>query len=104
MGQLSVTKFGFAWNLTKGSMVHPRGLHKNHKFQRAEAKPSNFNAPYSPIGYTTDFQLLEPGQTKENAANLAGFNGAKDVVEGVCIFEHYIALFPILATHWGALV
>jgi hypothetical protein len=25
-------------------------------------------------------------------------------VEGVCNFAEYIALFPILATHWGALV
>jgi len=49
---------------------------------------------------THDFSDL----TKENAANLAGFNGAQDVVEGVCNFAEYIALFPILATHWGALV
>jgi hypothetical protein len=42
--------------------------------------------------------------TNENAANLAGFNGAQDVVEGVCLFTQYIPLVPILATHWGALV
>jgi len=40
--------------------------------------------------------------TKENAANLAGFNGVNDVVECVYLFGEYIALFPILATHWGA--
>lgn len=42
--------------------------------------------------------------TKENAATSAKVNGAKDVVESVCIAGEYIALFPILATHWGALV
>jgi hypothetical protein len=41
---------------------------------------------------------------KVNAANLAGFNGVNDVVESVCLFAQYIALLPILATHWGALV
>jgi hypothetical protein len=41
---------------------------------------------------------------KVSAANLAGFNGAKDVVEGVYSFADYITLFPILATHWGAFV
>jgi hypothetical protein len=34
--------------------------------------------------------------------NLAGFNGVKDVVECVYSYCDYIALFPILATHWGA--
>ena len=42
--------------------------------------------------------------SKENAANLAGFNGAKDVVEGVYLYGDYIAAFPILAIHWGALI
>ena len=41
---------------------------------------------------------------KENAANLAGFNGAKDVVECVYLRGNYIAAIPILAMHWGALV
>ena len=40
--------------------------------------------------------------TNGNAANLAGFNGAQDVVEDVCSFSKYIAIFPILATHLGA--
>ena len=42
--------------------------------------------------------------TKENAANLAGFNGVRDVVEFVYFFGDHIAVFPILATHWGSLV
>jgi hypothetical protein len=42
--------------------------------------------------------------TNENAANLAGFNGVKDVVNCVYLCGEYIATFPILATHWGALV
>lgn len=42
--------------------------------------------------------------SKENAANLAGFNGAKDVVEGVYLCGDYIAAFPILAIHWGTLI
>jgi hypothetical protein len=41
---------------------------------------------------------------KENAATSAKVNGVKDVVECVCNCGDYIALFPILATHWGALV
>jgi hypothetical protein len=40
----------------------------------------------------------------ENPGALAGASGAKDVVEGVCSYGEYIALFPILAMHWGALV
>jgi O-glycosyl hydrolase len=54
---------------------------------------------------TTETRFV-PGTnlTKENAANLAGSSGAKDVVEGVCSCGDYIASFPILATHWGALV
>jgi hypothetical protein len=39
---------------------------------------------------------------KENAANLAVFNGAKYVVNCVYLCGEYIATFPILATHWGA--
>jgi hypothetical protein len=46
--------------------------------------------------------VLTDGQPKENAANRAGFNGVKDVVECVYSYGDYIALFPILATHWGA--
>ena len=42
--------------------------------------------------------------TKENAANLAGFNGVNDVMECVYSYGEYIAAFPILATHWGALL
>jgi hypothetical protein len=38
---------------------------------------------------------------KENAATSAKVNGVKDVVECVCYCGDYIALFPILATHWG---
>jgi hypothetical protein len=42
-----------------------------------------------------------PHLTKENAANLAGFNGAKDVVEGVLIFEENNTVPRIIATHFG---
>lgn len=38
--------------------------------------------------------------TKENAANLAGFNGAKDVVEGVYFSAVYITVPRIIATHF----
>jgi hypothetical protein len=31
-------------------------------------------------------------------------HGVEDAVEGVCSFPKDIAAFPILATHWGALV
>jgi hypothetical protein len=48
--------------------------------------------------------LFEIGSTKENAANLAGFNGVKEVVEFVCFFQNNITAFPILATHWGTLL
>jgi hypothetical protein len=48
--------------------------------------------------------VLTDDPPKENAANLAGFNGAKDVVECVYQFEDHTATFPTLATHWGALV
>ena len=37
--------------------------------------------------------------TNENAANLAGFNGAKDVVEGVYFSAVYITVPRIIATH-----
>jgi hypothetical protein len=48
--------------------------------------------------------VLNDDPPKENAANLSGFKGAKDVVECVFQFRYYIATFPTLATHWGALV
>ena len=44
------------------------------------------------------------GLTKENAANLAGFNGVKIANKASQLPTEYIAVFPILATHWGALV
>jgi len=37
----------------------------------------------------------------ENAANLAGFNGVKDVVEGVCSFAEHNTVPRIIATHFG---
>lgn len=40
----------------------------------------------------------------ENPGATAIATGAKDVVECVCCPGEYIALFPILAMHWGALV
>lgn len=40
----------------------------------------------------------------ENPATSAKVNGAKDVVTGVVNCGEYIAAFPILAMHWGALV
>ena len=55
------------------------------------------------MGYGAGVNQLN-NLTKENAANLAGLNGVKDVVEFVCFYSEYIAAFPILATHWGALV
>lgn len=39
----------------------------------------------------------------ENPGALAGASGAKDVVESVISCGEYIATFPILAMHWGAL-
>jgi hypothetical protein len=41
--------------------------------------------------------------TKENAATSAKVNGVNDVMECVYCLSDYIAAFPILATHWGAL-
>ncbi|MEC3861196.1 hypothetical protein VK792_07865 [Mesobacterium sp. TK19101] len=40
----------------------------------------------------------------ENPGATAIATGAKDVVEGVNSCREYIAAFPILAMHWGALV
>lgn len=41
---------------------------------------------------------------KENPGATMVATGAKDVVGGVCYLPDYIAAFPILAMHWGALV
>jgi hypothetical protein len=60
--------------------------------------PIEVNGLHVTLGHKT------AGLTKENAANLAGFNGVKDVVECVYLFGDYIAASPILAMHWGALV
>ena len=60
--------------------------------------PIEINKLGVPLGHTT------AGLTKENAATSAKVNGVKDVVEFVCFYGEYIAAFPILATHWGALV
>ncbi len=46
---------------------------------------------------THDFSDL----TKENAANLAGFNGAKDVVEGVYSYSDRNMVPRIIAIHFG---
>ncbi len=40
----------------------------------------------------------------ENPGATAIATEVQDVVQGVCIAGDYIALFPILAMHWGALV
>jgi len=47
-------------------------------------------------GSTNPFSDL----TKENAANLAGFSGADDVVEGVYFSIVYITVPRIIATHF----
>jgi hypothetical protein len=79
----------------------PPNISQNHTLT---PKVPTLARPNASMGCDTEFQLFNGNSTKENAANLAGFNGVKDVVEGVYVYSDYIALFPILATHWGALV
>ena len=81
----------------------------SHQWQSlgAENTPYKINslacptAPSAPIENIADMSALS--NPKENAATSAKVNGVKDVVEFVYLYSDYIAAFPILATHWGAL-
>ncbi len=54
--------------------------------------------------FNANFSSAELAGTNENPGATAIATGAKDVVEGVYLGGEYIAGFPILAMHWGALI
>jgi len=62
------------------------------------ACPTHDNRAIDTIGENLALSNPETRKTKENAANLAGFNGADDVVEGVYFSVIYITVPRIIAT------
>ena len=79
------------------------GRQEIHEINQLDKLTNYHNIAVANIGekddLTNPFQI---GLTKENAATSAKVNGVKDVMECVYSYGDYIALFPILATHWGA--
>ncbi|WP_296420337.1 hypothetical protein [Pseudooctadecabacter sp.] len=91
------------------------GAESNHRHEdfQSDAIQANAGTYEATLRQTPDetsitcTTIVKPGLadlTKENAATSAKVNGAKDIVETVYSGREYIAAFPILATHWGALV
>ena len=82
-------------------MVIPAGPEQSRRFKEVDCP----TGPKPHIDFIAENSALtNPYLEKENAATSAKVSGAEDVMKGVCSFSKYIALFPILATHWGALV
>ena len=82
-----------------------RGGHSEYiQSQGVEEVSSNFTAPFSSMGYGTEFQRPPPYLTKENPGELAG--STEVVFEAVQNTREkdstaWAARHPIIALHWG---
>ena len=81
-------------------MATPAGQEQTH-YNKGLSCPTLSEPPIGIIGENSELPNLD---LNKNAATSAKVNGVKDVFEGVCFCGECIAIFPILATHWGALV
>ena len=83
----------------------PVGGHNNPAKTRGLQRLTGPNVPFEIIAdYSAVPNQKSDGLTNENPGATAIASGAKDVVQGVYSCGEYIAAFPILAMHWGALV